>query len=207
MGNHITKFGLHKEAMKEVLESVCLLLNYDKSKKPSDWEDKIGCLGIPAMILLCSYINAFGNLFHGEKINGIKIRNDKNTFQILNSEYFGQNLSKSALDNLYDIYRNKLTHNLSLQDNYSIQTKSDERWFELTKNQTGKEAISTVYLKNLFKLCNEAYKKLELENHKEMFENSPKYDEISYPQKSIFLDIKNLKADSTSVVEEDKTSK
>ena len=175
MAIHTSKFDLHKEALEENLEAVRLLISYQKEVISNKWIDEKGCLGYPAATLLFSCINAFGNLFYDEVVAGVKISSDKKTFQILNSEYFeSQNISNDILDELYETYRSKLTHNLSLPKNYFIKLKSgNNNWYETSNNDKGKKIISTVYLQDLHELCSKAYNKIENE-HKEKYNGSIK---------------------------------
>jgi hypothetical protein len=172
-----SKFETHKEALKENLEAVKVLLDYDKSKNVDLWESDQGCLGYSGLILLCTFINAFGYLFYGDKIKDNKIRIDKDTFLILNSDYFdNQNIEKATVDKLYSNYRNKLTHNLTLPSNFYIERKSkDGIWYQ---KDSKSNAINIVYLVDLYELCKSAYNKLDENNHLGHFSESKKYLEI-----------------------------
>lgn len=179
MSLHLTKFGLHQEAINETLVSIRILSAYKKEDEIK-LDGKEGCLGYPSAILLFSFINTFGNLFDGKTIAGRQIKNDKSSFQILNSEYFkNQNLSTQALDDLYKIYRSKLTHNLSLPSNYYLCTKSNSgNWYEKANNKAGIEIITTVYVFDLLSLCEEALKKITKE-HEAIYNQSKKIIDLN----------------------------
>lgn len=181
MANHLDKFSLHKEAIEETLESVRLLVNYSKQENRAIWNANEGCLGYPSAILLFSAVNAFGNLFYNEIISGIKIDTDKKTFAILNSIYFSnQMIHLYILDNLYETFRSKLTHNLALPVNYVMKPKSKTNlWYEISKNDKGEDVISTIYLVDLLALCEAAFNKLSNE-HESRFSSSKKITDIKY---------------------------
>ncbi len=174
------KFDLHKEALEENLEAISILLDYDKTQNPDKWGTTSGCLGYSALILICSHINAFGNLFYGQKIGSKKIDSQKGSFHIINSNYFdSQNIPTYAVDKFYGCYRNKLTHNLALPTNFIIKLKSDSGvWFEMIKDSTEHEIISTVYLQDLYLLCIKAYEKLR-DEHSMLFYDSTKIADIT----------------------------
>ena len=181
MAIHPDKFLLHKEAMEETLESIRLLVNYSKKEESGIWSDSEGCLGYPSAILLFSLVNAFGNLFFKETFSGIKINSDKNTFAILNSDYFSnQNINHNVLNNLYETFRSKLAHNLALPVNYIMKPKSTTgKWYKISKNNKGEDVISTIYLLDLLELCESAFIKLTNE-HQKVFSTSKKIDDIQY---------------------------
>jgi hypothetical protein len=181
MATHFDKFSLHVEAMRESLEAAKLLVNYNKEQNSHSWDRAQGCLGYPSAILLFSFINAYGNLFYSETIHGIKINTDKKTFAILNSDYFSnQNISSAAIEDLYESFRSKLTHNLALPKNYVMKQQSPtSRWFELSENNKGESIISTIYLVDLLELCDFAFNKIK-DEHKKQFESSKKTNDIKY---------------------------
>ncbi|MBK7344155.1 MAG: hypothetical protein IPJ06_14335 [Saprospiraceae bacterium] len=181
MAIHGDKFLLHREAIEETLESVRLLINYSKRVKSSMWNESEGCLGYPSAILLFSIVNAFGNLFFNSKISEIKIDTDKKTFAILNSHYFSnQNIDYNILDNLYETFRSRLTHNLALPFNYIMKPKSTTgKWYEISKNDNGEDVISTIYLLDLLELCVSAFNRLS-DEHQEKFFNSKKISDLQY---------------------------
>ena len=180
MAKHIEKYGLHKEAIKETLLAVELWIDYKKEKNSLVWGKEQGCLGYPCLILLFSFINAFGSLFKGQKIEKVKIKGDKTTFQILKSDYFlNQLLETSTIEELYETYRNKLIHNLSLPSNYYIEiSSSKDNWYELTKDEKNNDVITIIYLMPLLKLCKTALSKIENEHHLQYI-NSNIIDDIN----------------------------
>lgn len=181
MATHLDKFPLHVEAMKESLEATRILVNYSKEQNPDTWDKEQGCLGYPSAILLFTFINAYGNLFYNETINDTKISTDKKTFWILNSDYFSnQNISEDAIDDLYESFRSKLTHNLTLPNNYIMKPKSStSQWFEMSANDKGKSIISTIYVIDLLLLCDSAFNKIK-DEHQKQFESSKKITDINY---------------------------
>lgn len=197
MGIHTSKFSLHKEALLETLEAIKILTKYNKQDK-NEWGQSDGCLGYPSAVLIFSFINSIGALFEGEIINGREINNDKSTFQILNSTYFNnQNLEVTLLDELYEVYRNKLTHNFSLPINYYMSIKSEKgNWFELTKNNSGKEVITTIYLVDLLNLCKGAFERIKNE-HEAQYENSKNIKNIDF--KNIANNLTPLYCNSSGV--------
>jgi len=128
------------EALKENIYTINMCLNFDKSKE-DDWDgnSKIGCLGIPSMILICSLIDTIGSVFRGSNMNfsidgnNYKINTASDHFYILNHErFFNLNLSMITITDFYETYRSKLTHNNSIPaNNYLSIGNITDNIFEL----------------------------------------------------------------------------
>jgi hypothetical protein len=128
------------EALKENLFTIDWCLKYDKSTAV-DWigDSKLGCLGIPSAILLCSLIDTIGSVFRGTEMQvcidgvNIKIETVSQHFYILNHDkFFNLNLNMSTIMDLYSTYRSKLIHNSSLPgNNYLSIGVSSDNIFEL----------------------------------------------------------------------------
>lgn len=88
MANNENLKGQQIEALKENLFTIDWCLKYDKSKALS-WtgDSKIGCLGIPATILLCSLIDTIGSVFCHTKTQ-IKIGKDNYKIQKASDHFY-----------------------------------------------------------------------------------------------------------------------
>lgn len=125
MANYLKLKDQQKEAFKENIFTINWCLTYDKSTEANwDGESKIGCLGVPAAILLFSLIDTIGSFYSGSETEIVidsskyKIAKASDHFYILNHEsFFNLKLSKTAIEDLYSTYRCKLTHNNSLPAN------------------------------------------------------------------------------------------
>lgn len=112
------------ESLKENLFAAELCLKFDKSKEEWSGGSKVGCLGIPAAILLCSLIDTIGSVFRNTEMEVFidgkykKIEKAYEHFCILNHEkFFKCNLTLVTINDFYETYRSKLTHNNSLPGN------------------------------------------------------------------------------------------
>lgn len=129
------------DALKENLIAVNFCLTYEKFNN-NDWGEDRGCLGIPALILLCSIIDTIGSFFRGGELEigfedrNRKIEKAKHHFYILNHErLFDLKLKKFTITDFYSTYRSKLTHNNSLpRNNFLKSDKNDNEVFELDGN-------------------------------------------------------------------------
>ncbi len=147
-------------ALKENITAIEYCINFDKSNwvQPED-----GCLGFPALILLCSVIDTIGSYFRKTKLEvqikgeSRKIVTAKEHFYILNcNKIFDLDLDETIIDAFYSKYRSKTTHNNTLPLNTSLAIGlEDENIFE---TNTKKELIQ-VRLKPLFIKVKEAEQK------------------------------------------------
>jgi hypothetical protein len=91
-----------------------------------------GCYGYTTALLLFSIADAIGSFYRGNKSLTVIIDQKKETiirngFQhyfILNSEYYGQRLSKKDIKLLYDSYRCLLVHNAALAPEHFLDIGS-----------------------------------------------------------------------------------
>ncbi|MBI2269056.1 MAG: hypothetical protein HYU69_01725 [Bacteroidetes bacterium] len=199
MAIHLEKFELHKEAMHETLIAVDELINYSKTAHTTGWNnDDEGCLGYPAAILLFSFVNAFGNLFYGEVIDGVKVDCDKKTFGIIKLKYFNNSdIDSKVLEAFYESYRSKLVHNLTLPAGYYLKIgKDNSEWYSLANSDKGEPIINTLFLFPFLTCCKNAFLKLQTE-HKEKFTQSIKIIDISYKDNSSILSNDNISMDSS----------
>lgn len=141
MAEYDKQKGQQIEALKENLFAIDWCLNYDKGIA-NEWtgDSKIGCLGIPAAILLFSLIDTIGSVFCATdthiSIDGVvdnKIQKASEHFYILNHDkFFNLNLRIATIVDFYSTYRSRLTHNSSLPaNNYLSIGNSRDRIFEL----------------------------------------------------------------------------
>ncbi|MFA0961014.1 hypothetical protein AB9P05_04360 [Roseivirga sp. BDSF3-8] len=145
-----------------IIENITVIKHCINFKKENDnWEyGGEGILGVPAFILICSVIDAIGSYFRGTETTitfneeSYKIEKAGHHFYILNHEkLFKFSLSKKAVEDFYETYRCKLTHNNSLpENNFLYIGKEGDKCFELDKNGQ----IQKIYLKPLFKKTTEA---------------------------------------------------
>lgn len=181
MAIHLNSFELHRAALGETLFSAEQLICYDKKDEKEKWNTEEGCLGYPAAILLLSYIDSIGNLFHNQIVDGVKIT-EEHSYKILNTKYFkNQNINDITIVDFYGCYRNKLIHNHSLPANRYIEPNSESNiWYEVSKDITKKnDVISKIYLKPLLNLCKDAFIVIEKE-HLDYFNNSSSAKNITY---------------------------
>lgn len=131
------------ESFKENLFVIEYCLNYDKAKE-SGWigNSKEGCLGIPAIILLCTLIDTIGSYFRGAayiiSIDGVnhKIEFASDHFYILNHDkFFNLGLKMVTIMDFYSTYRSKLIHNTALPENNFLEIgKKEDNIFQLDNN-------------------------------------------------------------------------
>lgn len=108
-----------KESLPEYLEAAKFCCYYRKNDPKWDSFQGDGCLGYPGGVLLFSIVDSIGSYFAKDKsleilVDGKKthiISDGWEHFKILNSKYFGQNLSSKFLKALYAKFRSQLTHN------------------------------------------------------------------------------------------------
>lgn len=112
------------DSLNESLIAIEFCIKYDKIQSTNWLAGDSGCMGIPAMILICSIIDTMGSYFRGSStlisIDGTthRIETAENHFYILNHEHiFNLNLKKVTIEDFYSTYRSKLTHNSSLPEN------------------------------------------------------------------------------------------
>ncbi len=144
MAEYSNQIDLQIESLKENLYTIELCLNFDKQESPN-WtgNSKVGCLGVPATILLCSLIDTIGSVFRNSEMEfpidgaNYKIEKAAEHFYILNHvKFFNLNLSMSTIQDFYSTYRSKLTHNTALPaNNYLSIGDISDKIFELDSNQ------------------------------------------------------------------------
>ena len=130
------------ESIKENLYTIDYCVNYDKSIA-QDWigESKLGCLGIPAFILICSLIDTIGSYFRNSQsliqIDNVsyKIEKASDHFFILNHDkFFNLDLKMTTIMDFYSTYRSKIVHNTTLPENSFLDIgRNEDRIFQLDK--------------------------------------------------------------------------
>jgi hypothetical protein len=121
MAIHGSLPSMLRESMKEYLYVAGYCTRYRKAKS---WplEQRGGCLGFPAGAMLLAIADAIGSFYRGSqglaiRVDGKAVSIKRDGFQhffILNSEYYGQQLSQKAIKQLYESFRNILLHNAAL---------------------------------------------------------------------------------------------
>jgi hypothetical protein len=143
MAVHPNYIKLTIESIKENLFIVDYCLNFDKAKN-ENWngESKVGCLGIPALILICTLIDTIGSYFRGAAYNisidgeNHKIEFASDHFFILNHDkFFKLGLKMVTIMDFYSTYRSKLIHNMTLPENNFLEIgKKEDNIFQLDRN-------------------------------------------------------------------------
>jgi hypothetical protein len=131
------------EALKENIQAIEFCLNFDKSLNPIINPNIGGCLGYPAMILICSVFDTVGSFFRGANtellVDGAnkKIETVNDHFLILNhSHLFNLKLNGATIYDFYSTYRSKLTHNNALPPNNFLKAdKNDPNIFNLNNEK------------------------------------------------------------------------
>jgi len=84
-------------------------------------KDNGGVFGFPGAALLLIIVDTVGSYYRGDKTMKIKIDGNEKTitstnnhFYILNSDYYGLNLSEREIKRVHKNYRNLLLHNSAL---------------------------------------------------------------------------------------------
>jgi hypothetical protein len=128
MASHPNFRKLTKATLRENIKAIEYCIQFDKSIKENWEEEDLGCLGMPAIILLCSVIDTMGSYFRGTsatiQVDGVptSIETVSNHFLILNHDkLFNLNLSGKTIYDFYSKYRSPLTHNNTLPPNTSLE--------------------------------------------------------------------------------------
>lgn len=136
-----------------------------------------GVYGYPGALLLFTVADIIGSFYKNDanflikidrkdkKINSV----DKTHFYILNSSYYGLNLSEHDIQKIYDNFRSTLTHNGSLPPNHWLNANPADESFSF------KDGKPTVNLVPFLELSEQAVKKF-LTNIKGLTSNT--YDNI-----------------------------
>ena len=165
MALHKIPASMLKESLDEYIEASAFCVQYKKTEVKFAPYNTGGCLGYPAGVLLFSTIDTLGSYFRGTK--GFKVMIDSKMssingegsehFKILNSKYFDQKLSEKFIQQLYNSYRNKLTHNSVLGKNALMHpcNPNNNAAFHATNNSDG-SVIYHIFIKELWQLCKNA---------------------------------------------------
>jgi hypothetical protein len=168
MAIHYTPASMLKESLDEILEAAKICIDYRKDN-PKWGEYKTGgCLGYPAAILLFSLVDTVGSYYRKNKvfkthIEGKKVSIDSDGwqhFKILNSIYFGQNLTTKFIQTLYTKFRSNLSHNSVLGDKtllfhdefHTSPLQYYSKAFATSVNKNG-DTIHIVSLMQLYIIC------------------------------------------------------
>jgi hypothetical protein len=161
------KDSIRAESFKEVLTIAKYCVETRKTKKDHPKYDG-GIYGYPAVILLLPCIDSMGKYLADKKYKvtvdekEVKIKADKR-FLVLNSNYFGLNLSELEMECLYKKFRNNILHEVILED-VILTAKTDEDIFkfkdvkavEISKKKTSVEGGVEISVPNFYKLCEKA---------------------------------------------------
>lgn len=124
------------ENLKEFLKLAEIGLSTRKADLDGDMVKDEGCLGSPAAVLLFSIIDAIGSYHRGDR--DLKVTNHRRPyidddgrvhFFVLNSHYFGQNLTGQEVQYLYSQYRSDLIHNAAVNAGVLIYNKDERELF------------------------------------------------------------------------------
>lgn len=132
-----------KEAILENMMAIKYCLDFNKSDNVFFKQEERGCLGYPALILMCSVIDTIGSFFSGGlfeiEVDGVKEKIDKamEHFYILNqTPLFNFGLSKTSIFDFYSCYRSTLTHNSALPENRFLKKgNSSSEIFEFDRDK------------------------------------------------------------------------
>jgi hypothetical protein len=127
MAIHPDLKSLLRESVREYLEVAEYCLSY---RKDAAWDpdQRGGCLGYPAAVMLFSIVDTIGSFHRGStavpivvdrKNVGIRKEGFQHFF-ILNSKYYGQHLTERTIKLIYDNFRNLLMHNASLAPDHVL---------------------------------------------------------------------------------------
>lgn len=146
------------EALKENIQAIEYCLNFDKSLNSTTSSNVGGCLGYPAMILICSVFDTVGSFFRGANteflVDGTnkKIETVNDHFLILNhSHLFNLKLSGTTIYDFYSTYRSKLTHNNALPPNNFLKADKNDPNIFILNNTTEITCINIISLFNVLK--------------------------------------------------------
>ncbi|MDR1715680.1 MAG: hypothetical protein LBS20_07530 [Prevotella sp.] len=161
------------EALEEMLETISFCLNYQKNKNKTKWSSNIndlesGVLGLSATVLMLCIVDTIGSLNIDKElefnINGkkeikrkIEDKNLSSYFWILNTDYFGLNLSKKDIEKIYGL-RCRLLHNSCLLDKTIISLSYQTPFIEKIINNN--ETIYRIHLRSFYEICSEAVDKI-----------------------------------------------
>lgn len=171
--------GLLRESFPEMLVSAKACIDYRKTDPFWKGNATNGCLGYPAAITLFCVVDAIGSYYIDNDAIEIVINNERTKieksdehFKILNSKYYGQNLSGDLIKAIYE-YRCHLVHNLAMPGQHilNIGNENDEV-FDLKGKEKGghfpfinllpfyriSEMAVNMFLKDLDSISYESYR-------------------------------------------------
>ena len=177
MATHATPASMLKESLDEYLETAKFCCDYKKSDGKWDKFQGNSCLGFPAAVLLFSIIDSIGSYFRKDKSFKIKIGAKDSSinsdgwehFKILNSKYFGQNMSQEFMKAIYSKFRSPLIHNSVLGKNTILISETGpinegiERivFGEFLPQENLEHHTYLVNLQPLYELCKNAVEKFK----------------------------------------------
>lgn len=122
-----------------------------RKEKIENFKDDKGCFGFPAAVLLFTITDTIGSMFRGTGIKIVRNGNKQDQikgsyashFYILNSSFYGQQLTTSVIDGIYRSYRDLLVHNSSLPQGYflAIGSESDDPFVCCTDKKGNLHAV------------------------------------------------------------------
>lgn len=162
MALHSTPASMLKESLNELIKAAKYCVTYKKTDKSWGRFATGGCLGFPGAIILFSIVDAIGSYYRRNKEFKIKIEgkeriingNSYEHFFILNSKYFGQNLTEDFIKGLYSIFRSPLMHNAIIGKEALMIPGPDKQgrvFYSLRPTGKGKYVISMVDFMSLSK--------------------------------------------------------
>lgn len=163
-GRHETPSIMLLESLDETLFTVNQCLNYRKLKA-SLWPKPHalgGILGFPATTLLFSLVDTIGSYCDNLEVNvqgnikTIKATTVHTHFFILNSKYFGLNLSEKDIEKIFKCVRSTLSHNSIIGKEILLHPGSSDPFIKV--NQFEGKGKYTIYLKSFYEACFKAVK-------------------------------------------------
>lgn len=153
------------ESLDEFLHAAEYCIRYTKGSDAGKWlppHSKSGVLGFPASSLMFSIVDVIGSYHDGLKVNiGDEIKAISNKkgkaythFYILNSSFFGLNLSEDQIKNIYLHARSAIVHNAAIGNEITL-VKSNSSPFIKVRDFSGKGKYE-VHLLSFYKACSEA---------------------------------------------------
>jgi hypothetical protein len=121
MAIHPSTASMLQESLREYLFVADSCVHYQKDESWGPGQSG-GRLGYPAALMLFCIADTIGAFHRGDAsfsvvVDGKTVAINKQGFQhfyVLNSDYYGQSLSKAAIERLYTNFRDVLVHNAAL---------------------------------------------------------------------------------------------
>jgi hypothetical protein len=152
MARHLDQVSMLRESLEEYLVLAEIGINFEKKNK--------GVLGYPSATLLFAVVDAIGSYHRGDPKFTVTVDGEPKPIietgdhvLILNSGYFGCELSEHALREIYSLMRSSLTHNAVVGRGLSLHVGEVRPAIRATA--TGVE----LYLPGFLESCKKAMEK------------------------------------------------